>query len=57
MRQAEADKLITLHVRAVKAAVVHERANPGTQAKRKAWEAFQRAETSFYALIGKLTEG
>ena len=56
MRQAGADKLITLHERAVKAAVRHERATPGTQTKLRAWEAFDRAETAFYALVGKLTE-
>ena len=54
MRQAEADKLITLHKRAVRAAVVHEQAT--TRTKHKAWETFDRAETSFYAMIGKLTE-
>ena len=56
MRQAEADKLTTLYERAVKAAVRHERATPGTRTKHKAWEAFDRAETAFYALVGKLTE-
>ena len=54
MRQAEADRLITFYQRAVKAAVRHEQAT--TRTKHKAWETFDRAETAFYALVGKLTE-
>ena len=55
MRQAEASKLIVLHTRAVKAAVRHE-IIVQARAKRRAWDAFQRAEVSFLALIGKLTK-
>jgi hypothetical protein len=57
MTVAQADKLKTLYRKAVKAAMGSERATPGTATHDHAADAFERAETAFYAFLDSTVRG
>jgi hypothetical protein len=57
MTVVQADKLKTLYRKAVKAAMGSERATPGTATHDHAADAFERAETAFYAFLDSTVRG
>ena len=56
MNQKQANKLMALHYRAVKAAAIAERCQPGTTTHKRAIAAYEKADTAFDIFVTSITE-